>query len=170
MAPKHQFICDINFQKSFASLLFSAHRCVPSRPSGWPLRRRLVMSVCYRSPHSTWSSHWDDFLIPVCVCACVHCRTGGNQLCICSALSHKACISTYLRCVIEKPELWYQCWTPQLWLLSMFHSAGRHTGTTVFSRLLLLLLIFFFPPVCSILCVSAFTFLFLWSNGKFHIL
>lgn len=77
------------------------------------------------------------------VCAYVHSRTGGNQLCICSALSHKVCISTYLRCVIEKPELWYQCWTPQLWLLSAFHSTGRHTGTTVFSLLLLLLLILY---------------------------
>lgn len=26
-----------------------------STPSGWPLWRHSVMSVCYRSPHSTWS-------------------------------------------------------------------------------------------------------------------
>lgn len=43
----------------------SPHCCVSHTPSGWPLWLRLVMSVCYRSPHSTWSTHQENCLIRV---------------------------------------------------------------------------------------------------------
>lgn len=48
-----------------------------SSPSSWP----LLMSVCYRSLHSTCNKHQENCL--VCV------QTGwGTQMCICCALSH----------------------------------------------------------------------------------